>query len=473
MDVVDLIALLPILVVASTSVVVMLVIAFHRSHSLTTLLSAAGLMAALASIAYAYPYTPHRVSELLIVDQYSLLLSVLFLLSGLVVLVLSHSWLQKKPGPSEEFNLMLLLATLGSLVLVSSSHFASFFVGLEILSVSLYVLIAYPGTGKHALEAGLKYLVLAGASSAILLFGMALIYAERGTMGFAAIARGAGVPGSLFLPGFALVLSGVSFKLALVPFHMWTPDVYEGAPAPVSAFIATVSKGAVFGLLLRYFVGVDGYSHPSLFLALTAISIASMIAGNFLALLQTNVKRILAYSSIAHLGYLLVALLAGGNLAVPASIFYLVSYFISTMSAFGIVSLLSTGERDADALEDYRGLFWRRPWLAAAFSASLFSLAGIPLTAGFVGKFYLLAAGVGSALWLLVVILATTSVAGLFYYLRIIVALYSPPPGEKIPLLVPTVSWSGGLVLAGLMFLLVWIGVYPSPILHLIQLAVF
>ncbi len=472
MDSADLIALLPIIVTGAASVVVMLVAAFHRDHRWTTLFALAGMVAALASIRSAASYAPRHVSPLLEVDHYSLFLSGLFLISGIAVLMLSYSYLQKKPGAREEFSLMLLLATLGSLVLVSSSHFVSFFVGLEILSVSLYVLIAYPRGEQRSLEAGLKYLILAGASSAILLFGMALVYAELGTMGFEQIARGVRVPGSLLLPGFALILSGIGFKLALVPFHMWTPDIYEGAPAPVTAFVATVSKGAVFGLLLRYFTVVNGHSYPSVVMILTLISLASMIAGNLLALMQTNVKRILAYSSIAHMGYLLVALLAGRDLAVPASIFYLVSYFISIMGAFGIVSLLSTGERDADNLEDYRGLFWRKPWLSSAFAASLFSLAGIPLTAGFVAKFYLVAAGVGSALWLLVVVLVLTSAAGLFYYLRIIVALYSPAvtvPSPKVQPFGPALAWPGGLVLAALMLLLVWLGVYPAPVLRLIQ----
>ncbi len=472
MDSVDLVALLPIIVIGATSVIVMLVTAFHRSHRLTTLLTLAGMAAALASLVPASAYAPHLITKLLAVDQYSLFLSGLFLISGIAVLVLSHTYLGKKSGEHEEFNLMLLLATLGSLVLVSSIHFVSLFLGLEILSVSLYVMIAYPRAEKRSLEAGLKYLILAGASSAILLFGMALVYAELGTMGIEQIAGSAGLAGPLLLPGFALILSGLGFKLALVPFHMWTPDIYQGAPAPVTAFVATISKGAVFGLLLRYFTVLNGYRYPSLFLLLVVVSIASMIGGNLLALMQTNVKRILAYSSIAHMGYLLVALLAGRGLAVPASMFYLVSYFISILSAFGIVSLLSTGEREAESLVDYRGLFWRRPWLAAAFAAALFSLAGIPLTAGFVAKFYLLSAGVGSAQWVLVLVLAATSAVGLFYYLRVIVALYSPLAAardSRIQSIEPVISWAGGLVLAGLMLLLVWLGIYPAPVLRLIQ----
>jgi NADH-quinone oxidoreductase subunit N len=286
----------------------------------------------------------------------------------------------------------------------------------------------------------------------------------------------AGAPGPyspLLLIGLGMIVIGVGFKLAIVPFHMWTPDVYEGAPAPVTAFVATVSKGAMFALLLRYLSGIDATAYGSLFVIFAVFAVASMFMGNLLALLQNNVKRILAYSSIAHLGYLLVAFLASGALAVTAATFYLVAYFLTTLGAFGVVSILSTAKRDADAMDDYRGLFWRRPWLAGIFTASVFSLAGIPLTAGFVGKFYLLAAGVGSSLWLLVISLVISSVIGLYYYLRIIVAMYlqplAPDQRETSP---PILPLAGGLALATVVLLLVWLGVYPGPVINVIQMVI-
>ena len=196
---------------------------------------------------------------------------------------------------------------------------------------------------------------------------------------------------------------GIGFKLALVPFHMWTPDVYEGAPAPITAFVATVSKGAMFALLLRYFNQSGARNSTALLLVLTIVAIASMFAGNLLALLQNNVKRILAYSSIAHLGYLIVAFEAGGDMAGFAVAFYFVAYFATMLGAFGVVTMLSTPGNDLGDLESYRGLFWRRPMIASVFTVMLLSLAGIPLTAGFVGKFYIVAAGASVSLWLLVV----------------------------------------------------------------------
>jgi NADH-quinone oxidoreductase subunit N len=215
---------------------------------------------------------------------------------------------------------------------------------------------------------------------------------------------------------------------------------------------------------------VDLGSYPSLFAVFGLIAVASMLIGNLLALRQSNVKRILAYSSIAHLGYLLVAFLAGGELATTAVTFYLVAYFVTTLSAFGVLIVLSGGERDADALDDYSGLFWRRPWLAAVLVASFFSLAGIPLTSGFVAKFYVLTAGVGSALWWLVIILVVGSAIGLYYYLRIIVVMYqrSIQPGAEAAT-APAVSIATVMVLAVLIGLLVWLGVYPAPLLDLIR----
>ena len=243
----------------------------------------------------------------------------------------------------------------------------------------------------------------------------------------------------------------------------------EGAPAPVAAFVATTSKSAMVALLLRYFYLSGAIGYRPVFLVFSTIAIASMCAGNLLALQQTNVKRILAYSSIAHFGYILVAFLAGGTMAMEAVSFYLVAYTVTILAAFGIVSVLSDSQRDADDLDDYRGLFWRRPVIASAFTAALFSLAGIPATMGFVGKFYVLSAGAAAAAWPLILILVVTSVAGLFYYLRVVVALYSAPPehssGQEVP-------WFGAFTLSVLAILLIWFGVYPTPLLHVIRATV-
>lgn len=468
----DAIGLLPLIVLAGTSVLMMLAIAVRRSHAFTLGLTLTGLAAVFGCLWVAAPVAPRQVTSLLMIDKYSLFYFGLLIAADFVVAILAYDYLEKHDDVNpEELYILLLIATLGGAVLVSSSHFASFFLGLEILSISLYAMISYLRDRRLPLEAGIKYLVLAAASAAFLLFGMALIYADLGTMDFGRMAQMLQAGRSndtLLVSGLALITTGIGFKLAVVPFHLWTPDVYEGAPAPVTAFIATVSKGAMFALLLRYFYRSGAANNRQVLLVFTIIAITSMIVGNVLALLQDNVKRILAYSSIAHMGYLLVAFLAGGELAVEAVTFYLVAYLITTLGAFGVVGVLSGSDAEADHMEDYRGLFWRRPALAGAFTVMLLSLAGIPATAGFIGKFYIVAAGASSAIWALIIILVVTSVIGLFYYLRIVAIMYAT--GETaVAIALPRLSPAGGVVLAALTGLLLWFGVYPEPLLQIIR----
>jgi len=269
------------------------------------------------------------------------------------------------------------------------------------------------------------------------------------------------------LAGMVFLIVGVGFKIGLVPFHMWTPDVYEGSPAPIAAFIATISKGSMIGLLLRYLSGVSLADHPRLFTIFAVMAIASMFAGNLLALFQNNIKRLLAYSSIAHFGYLLVAILSTGSLRVAATTYYLVAYLATTLGAFGVVTLLSGKERDADGIDAYEGLGRRSPWLGGMLAFMLLSLAGMPLTAGFIGKFYVVAAGIGSGLWVLVVILIVNSAIGLFYYLRVTAALYRAPVAEASRC--PTCGMGARLVMIVLFALVVWWGIYPSHLAGLIE----
>jgi NADH-quinone oxidoreductase subunit N len=471
----DLIPLLPLITISTASVVVLLSIAFYRNHKLAAVLSLAGLLISFAMLFVASYDVPRQITPLFILDSYALFYMGLIIATSIVVGVLSFGYMNKKEGNKEEYYALLLLATLGSAILVASSHFASFFLGLEILSVSLYALIAYPRTSEFSIEAGAKYLILAAASAAFLLFGMALVYAELGTMEFSRIASSlytSAAYSPFMLVGLAMIVIGIGFKLAVVPFHLWTPDVYQGAPAPVTAFVATASKGAMFALMMRYFLQVNIHFYSSLLLMFSIIAIASMFIGNLLALLQQNLKRILAYSSIAHLGYLLVAFEASGNMAVTAVTFYLLAYFVTTLGAFGVITILSDGERDADAMWHYHGLGWSKPWLAAILTAMMLSLAGIPLTAGFIGKFFVVAAGIDSALWTLVVILVINSAIGLYYYLRVIIALYSHPKEDESGAslaTIPTFSLAGSVVLAALTLILLWLGVYPAPLMHVIQ----
>jgi NADH-quinone oxidoreductase subunit N len=468
-----LVAIFPLLLLAGTPVALMLIITIQRSHRAAVAWTLLGLAASLASLWAASGVAPQQVTPLLVVDQYALIYFGMIIAATAAVAGLAYGYLEQHAVEKEEFYILLLTAALGAAVLAASSHFVSFFLGLEILSISLYALNAYIYARKTALEAGIKYLVLAAASAAFLLFGMALIYAAVGTMEFSRMAglmmETAGPNRTLLLPGLAMIITGMAFKLALVPFHMWTPDVYQGAPPPVAAFIATVSKGGMFALLLRYFYRLELHNYAPVVVVFTIIAIASMLGGNLLALLQSNVKRILAYSSIAHMGYVLVAFIASGVLAVEAVTFYLIAYFVTIIGAFGVVTVLSNGEEDAESLEAYRGLFWRRPALAGVMTAMLLSLTGIPVTAGFIGKFYVVAAGASSSAWALIIILVVSSVIGAFYYLRVIFALYADT-SEKPAEVAPRMAF-GSSVLVVLTLMLIWLGVYPAPLLHVIRAA--
>lgn len=468
-------ALMPLLILSATAVGVMLVIAFVRNHKLTAGLTAAGMGAALLACGLVAFMPEQQVTPLLNLNTFEHFYSALLIWAALGVVMLCYGYFDSYQGQRDELYLLLTLATIGAVIMVGSSHMAAFFLGLELLSVSLFGLIAYPLHESRPLEAGVKYLVLSAAATAFLLFGMALVYAELGTMSLPAIGQQltALVDQPLrpmLLLGAAMITVTVGFKLSLVPFHLWTPDVYEGAPAPITGFLATVSKGAVLALLLRGFVESAAYKYEPLMDGLAILAVLSIIVGNLLALQQVNIKRLLAYSSIAHFGYALVGFLIAGPLAVEAVTMYLVTYFATTLGAFGVMGLMSTpmSERDADTLYDYRGLFWRRPYLTGVFSVMLLSLAGIPITAGFIGKFYIFAVGISAELWVPLAAVALGSVIGLYYYLRVLVALYKPARAGEFKK--PEIGWPERVYTLALLFLVVMvlgIGVYPQPMIEI------
>ena len=476
------IALLPLLITSITAVVVMLAIAWKRNHALTFMLSVLGLNLALLSLLPAAGVTPIEVTPLLVVDKFACFYMGLVLAATLACVTLIHAYLGGEsgkgyPGNREELYLLMLLSAAGGLVLVSAQHLAGLFIGFELLSVPTYGMIAYAFFNKRSLEAGIKYMVLSAAGSAFLLFGMALLYAESGNLSFAGIGASLAaeaLPSLLAQIGVAMMLIGLAFKWSLVPFHLWTPDVYEGAPAPVAAFLATASKVAVFVVLLRLYQMSPAMAGGWLSDLLTLIAIASILFGNLLALLQNNLKRLLGYSSIAHFGYLLVALIASQGVAVEAVGVYLATYVLTSLGAFGVITLMSTpySGRDCDALYQYRGLFWRRPYLTAVLTVMMLSLAGIPLTAGFIGKFYVIAAGVQSQQWWLLAALVIGSAIGVFYYLRVMVTLFMVEPNlqrQDAPF-----DWAqraGGIMLMGVAALAFMLGVYPQPLLELVQQA--
>ncbi len=459
-------ALLPFMVLAAASMAVILLIAFRMSH--TVIQVAAFLMACLVILAmwYVRDTLPQQVLPLLVVDGFGALFTGMIIFSMMAVGLFSYIYFEEREENPKEYYILLFLATLGAAILTISVHFISFFIGLEVLSVSLYALIAYLRNRNHAVESGMKYLVLAAVSSAFLLFGMALIYMETGSMEFTAIAQSieASASSVLFMMGFGIMLVAVGFKLALAPFHLWAADVYQGAPSPVTAFIATVSKIGVFAVLLRFAQSVNLQQYPLMISTFSGIAIASMIVGNLLALRQQNIKRLMGYSSIAHFGYLLVAFLPGNAAGAEAAAFYLIAYSITLLAVFGVISVLSTRTKDAEDLAVYKGLFYKRPVLSAVLIICFLSLAGIPLTAGFIAKFFVLASGVHQNLWLPVIVLVITSVIGLYYYLRVISTLFAAAPStDSVPkTLHPFFYISTYITLIIMMVVLCWLGIFPD-----------
>jgi NADH-quinone oxidoreductase subunit N len=463
----DFLCLTPFLIIATAPIVIMIVISILRNYKVVYGFSVLSLIAAFSSIFFILPSVPHTIEPLFIIDVYSLFFVGIIIISALMVTFLSYDYIKQLDGVKEEYYIILFTSTLGAALLAVANHFVLFFLGIETLSISLYILIAFQRSKSNSIEAGIKYLILASVSSAFLLFGMALIYTAFGTMQFSAIVSALGTGGRLsplVISGFGMIMAGIGFKLALVPFHMWTPDVYQGAPAPVSAYIATVSKGAVMAILIRFFFNLRGFDNHYLFIAISGIAMLSMFVGNILAIRQKNIKRLLGYSSIANMGYLIIILLTGSNRGIQASIFYLISYFFTTMGVFGVITLLSTYEYEAEKIEDFKGLFWNRPWIAIVFTLSLLSLAGIPVTAGFVAKFYVIFEGMKAGLIVLIISMIINSVIGLYYYLRIITTLFSTASDTKLPEL----SLTGNITLAIVGISILVLGIYPGWLIDII-----
>ncbi len=457
----DFICLLPFMILACAPVIIMLIIIISRNLKLIYGFSLLMFMLAFLSLFIVMPLTNHVIDPLLTIDGFGILFLGIIFLAAILITVLSYQYLSMHDGEREEYFIIIFVAVLGASILVAASHFITFFLGLETLSISLYVMISYLKSHGHCIEAGVKFLVISSLATSFLLFGMGLIYAGTGSMVFQDIAKVLGkmtVISPLIITGLGLIIAGIGFKLAIVPFHMWTPDIYQGAPVPVTTFIATVSKGSVLAFALRLFINTGGCKNETLIIIISAISVLSMFAGNLLALGQVNIKRLLAYSSIAHLGYLLITLITGTASGIEAAIFYLIAYTITTIGAFGVISILSVRERDADNIEDLKGLFWSNPWISMVLSLAFLSLAGIPLTAGFMSKFYLVLAGVKSGLWLLAISLIINSVISLYYYLRVIKTMFSTDGAGKDVVITQGAGLVLVLIVAGILFL----GIFPS-----------
>jgi NADH-quinone oxidoreductase subunit N len=476
--VLDLRPIAPAAIVSVTGLAVLLAQAFtpKGKASPSSALSLAGLAAALLSV-WLLATGPGRGSVLagaVAADDFSLFFHALILVVAVVTVLLSAPYLRTNGIERGEYYALLLFSVVGMLGLVSSLELVAIFVALEIMSIALYAMAGMNRAQPEGQEAALKYFVTGAFASAFLLYGIALLYGVSGSTSLDRVARavavlspGAAVP--LAVLGTALVLVGFGFKVASVPFHMWAPDVYEGAPTTVTAFMSAGVKAAAFGALLRVLHSALPALASQWQPLVAVLAIATMIVGNLAALAQPNLKRMLAYSSIAHAGYLLAALVAVPVLAGEAVLFYLVAYAAVNLGAFGAIAALARAGREPLALRDLSGLAERRPALAAAMTVFLVSLTGIPITAGFVGKFYLFNAAVASGWVGLALVGVIMSVVSAYYYLRVVVAMYMRDPvgvDDWSP-----VSPAAAVALAFSVAVTLLLGVWPAPLLTLARIA--
>ncbi|MFC6168856.1 NADH-quinone oxidoreductase subunit NuoN [Acinetobacter terrestris] len=472
----ELMPLAPVMIVALTAIVVMLLIAIKRNHNLSATASVVGLNLALLYILFAMfggAFAPSNVMGMFMVDPFSMLYQLVIIVAALACCTLSHAYIENYTDNREELYILMLCSVAGAMLMVASSHYASFFISLELMSIPVYGLLAYTHQRSRSLEAGIKYLVLSATASAMLLMGMAYIYAYTGSLSFydnvQALMQAIQQP--MVILGLGLIICAVAFKLSLAPFHKWTPDVYAGAPAPIATFLATVAKVATIGLFVRYLLSSGAILVDSIVTIITIIAVLSILVGNFLAVRQVNLKRILGYSSIAHFGYLLIGLISMTYASLGNVTVYVITYVLTTIGAFGVVALMSSpynNDNEAESLADYRGLFWRRPILTATLTVMMLSLAGIPLTAGFIGKFLVIMAAVTTQHWFLAAMIIVGSGIGLYYYLRVMVVMYMTPPDT--PRIDADKHWGqkvGGLMVLAAALAVLVIGVYPDPIIKL------
>lgn len=433
----DLLSILPVIVVVVWGILVLVVDLFipRERKGITAFLTAAGLVAALGSgLAFTNRAASQSFHDMVVRDQFSSFTGGMILISGLAVVGMAHEYLQRMKIEQSEFYALLMFSTAGMLLLVQASNLIVLFLSVELLSIPLYVMTGMARTRPQSEEAGIKYFILSTMSSGILFYGIALVYGGTGHTGLAGIVQMAAQPihPLLFMIGASMILIGLAFKLAVVPFHMWAPDVYEGAPTPVTGWMAVAVKVAGLAALLRVLLTAFPLLADKLVPILIALAAITMLAGNMLALVQSNIKRLLAYSSITHVGYMLLAVISYANEktmsdALTAVLFYLVSYAFTSYAAWAVASAVETEGGRGLEINDYAGLGLKYPLMGIAMSVAMLSFTGIPPTLGFWGKLHVFRVAIDSGYVGLAVFGLLASLLSAYYYLRVIVVMYMKP----------------------------------------------
>lgn len=483
-------AIAPEIALAAAGIAIVLVTALRRrrpgTYEASFALALAGIVGAAVALATQWNDLRHHgayqaLGNMVAVDGFGVFLGVVVVIATLMALLLSGHYVRREGFDATEYLALLMFSATGMVIMTAANDLITVFLALEVLSIPLYVLAAFDRKRLTSLEAGLKYFVLGAFSSGVLLYGIALVYGATGTTSLPGIAiflsSNAVLHDGVLMGGIVLVLAGLGFKVAAVPFHMWTPDVYDGAPTPITAFMASATKAAGFAALLRVFMSAFNVYQLDWKPAVIALSILSILVGAIAAVVQTDIKRMLAYSSINHAGYVLIGLAAATAAGVAASLFYLFTYTFMIVGSFGVVALIARrGDRD-HTLTGYRGLAKREPVLAGALAFFLLAQAGVPFTGGFVAKLAVFSAGIDARQYGLVIVGVLAAVISAFFYLRVVVLMFMSGEEELEPDGAPgatarpvatrvRIDFGSGLVLAGAVALVVVLGFFPGFALH-------
>ncbi|MBI4495772.1 MAG: NADH-quinone oxidoreductase subunit N [Deltaproteobacteria bacterium] len=461
----------PELVVSITALVLLLLNALAKDGARGAIpyLSLAGIAGALLLCFGLWGRGEYAFGQMVVLDNYSLFFKIVFLLTAAFTILLSVRYLKEEGFELGEYYILLLFASVGMMLMAAAADLIIVFLGLETFSLSIYILAGFFRTRPKSVESSLKYFLLGAFSSGFLLYGIALIYGATGTTNlkgiFEFIGRTHLLADPILLIGMGLLIVGFGFKVASVPFHMWTPDVYEGAPTSITAFMSVGPKAAGFAAFLRVFLYALSGLQGEYIWVLWVLAVLTMTLGNVVAIAQRNIKRMLAYSSIAHAGYILVAMVAASELGTSSILYYILAYAFMNLGAFGVIILYGRREEENVEVADYSGMGFRHPLLGAVMALFMFSLAGIPPTAGFVGKFYIFSAAVKAGYIGLAIVGVLNSALSVYYYLRITVMMYMRPAGKETGGLALSPAIVIALIIAALGTL--QMGITPSYYLYL------
>ncbi len=448
-----------------------LVIPLKRRGGVVAMIAVTGLAYSLGTAVYRWIYAQggSAYNGMATGDSFALFFDIIFASLGILTIAISHSYLVKRGMREGEFHILMLASVIGMMVLAAATSLVTVFLGLELLSLALYVVCGFARDESRSQEAAAKYLLVGGFASAFVLYGMALVYGASGTTLIPKIATvlGSSAAGNpLLVLGIVLMGVGFAFKVSAAPFHMWTPDVYQGAPIPVTAFMSVGTKAAAFAMIIRVFAGGLPHLAPEWQALLAFVAATSMVVGNLTAIVQSSIKRLLAYSGIAQAGYVLIGVIAGGKAGLAAVLYYLFIYMFMNFGAFAVVTLLAGPDGDRDRLSDLRGLYKRNLPMALLMTIFMLSLAGFPPSVGFFGKLFLFTAGVSAGYTWLVVLAVIMSVVSVYYYVRVLIPVWSTATRVE-PLRAP-VSTTTAIALSGVLSLV--LGIYPTSLLLAAQI---